>query len=361
MKKSRAFTLVELLVVIAIIGVLVALLLPAIQAAREAARRASCTNNLKQFGLALQNYHDSLKTFPPGGVADPSNPGKIYSSPFAMLLPYFEEKGLKGLYNNGQDWQHQDPKVAAMVVPVFTCPSAGGDNPVTDLLLNNIFSSLVNNGYTSYGATNYAFCKGVTDAWCFPPFTAPGTSKPPYLSERGMFDFDWAMPIRKVTDGLTKTIAMGDASSGPAWLLATTTNRNTAFGPDSFGQPRLAYQAWIASEPSFQQLTSLGLYVASIMACTLEPMNKNPVTSAAADSGMLAICNKSLPSAIGTSGKQSNMGPHLTPNYRSDHPGGCNFLFADGSVHFLSEQIDLLTYQQLSTAMGGETVVIPDN
>jgi len=92
--KRRGFTLVELLVVIAIIGVLVALLLPAIQAAREAARRSSCTNNMKQFGVALHNYHDSLKTFPPGGVNTISNVGKILMSPHAMLLPFFEEEGL---------------------------------------------------------------------------------------------------------------------------------------------------------------------------------------------------------------------------------------------------------------------------
>src|SRR5471030_2714113 len=117
MRKSRAFTLVELLVVIAIIGVLVALLLPAIQAAREAARRSSCTNNLKQFGIALHNYHDSLKTFPPGGIVNPANIGTIFASAHAMLLPYFEETGLKGLYDSKQHWALQRPEVCKAVIP----------------------------------------------------------------------------------------------------------------------------------------------------------------------------------------------------------------------------------------------------
>src|SRR5450432_159842 len=91
MKKSRAFTLVELLVVIAIIGVLVALLLPAIQAAREAARRSACTNNMKQYGIALQNYHDSLKTFPPLGAANLLTGDTFKASACVLLMPYFEE------------------------------------------------------------------------------------------------------------------------------------------------------------------------------------------------------------------------------------------------------------------------------
>src|SRR5262249_41622874 len=129
MKRHSGFTLVELLVVIAIIGVLVALLLPAIQAAREAARRSSCTNNLKQFGLALHNYHDTLKVFPPGGIVKTSPTTRnfpsssVYVSVHAMLLPFFEEANLKNLYDNNRPWQLQRPDVAATAVPVFVCPS----------------------------------------------------------------------------------------------------------------------------------------------------------------------------------------------------------------------------------------------
>jgi len=372
MRKSRAFTLVELLVVIAIIGVLVALLLPAIQAARAAARRAACTSNIKQFGIALHSYHDSLKTFPPGGCSKTGSPGTIYSSPHAMLLPYFEEEGLKGLYNSKNDWQHQDPIVVATVVPVFNCPSSGGDNPVADPLLTQILAAVDNNQYSLYATTNYAFCKGVTDAWCFPPFNPPGTniSQPPTIAERGMFDFNWAMPIRKITDGLSNTIALGDAASGPNWpvtgncpMVAANmdTVRMTPAEVDQLGTQRVAYQIWIASEPSFHVIAGLGWHVASILACTLEPINKSPVTEACADDGNLSDCRKSMPGAKSTNvSLDSRGGTHWTPNFRSDHSGGSNFLFADGSVHFLNENIDMLVYQQLSTAMGNEIVVIPD-
>jgi prepilin-type N-terminal cleavage/methylation domain-containing protein/prepilin-type processing-associated H-X9-DG protein len=407
MRHSRGFTLVELLVVIAIIGVLVALLLPAVQAAREAARRANCVSNLKQFGLALNSYHDALRTFPPGGVfKTPPTLTSLYASAHCMLLPYFEEANLKGLYNTNHHWAWQDPHVLAKVIPVFNCPSSSAENPVFDAALSILIQFGVpmapaNYGNYGYGLTNYVFCKGVTDAWCFPAFTAPGTVYPPYISERGMFDFEWAMPIRKVSDGLSKTIAMGEGASGTAWPVSdgcgnTTPGSTGDFnpmsqgrvhpsGPDGYGEPRLAYQAWMIAIPSLDKIGmgSINVHFGNVMACTLEPINKYPVTESCANTGKLtggpsggckaglgiAPVNASYPTfghAPGTDPMTTSafmpaygQGSHYTSNFRSDHPGGGNFLLGDGSVQFFSDAIDMLTYQQLSTAMGGEIAAVP--
>ena len=398
MKNSRAFTLVELLVVIAIIGVLVALLLPAIQAAREAARRSSCQNNMKQIGLALNSYHDSLKTYPPGAAvaissSTTTNAVKgFYASGLAMTLPYFEEAGLKGLYNSSLPFYQQSLTLVATPIPVFACPSNSGVNPVNDPLLSGVFVTLAQLPYVDFGISNYTFCKGVNDSWCYPPYTAPGTSLRPFFTERGMFDINWAMPIRKIVDGTSKTISMGEGASGPNWPLANVdpgnvATRDTPAQNDQFGNPRYAYQSWVMAIPipdAIAQITPCGC----LMSCTLEPLNKKPVTDSWLSinniNGLSTPCYSSLgmaPTMVGTvlrpygyaagfavpvagmaqATAYPGGGHHATPNFRSDHSGGCQFLFADGSVHFLSDAIDMLTYQQLSTAMGQETVVIPDN
>jgi prepilin-type N-terminal cleavage/methylation domain-containing protein/prepilin-type processing-associated H-X9-DG protein len=373
----KAFTLVELLVVIAIIGILVALLLPAIQAAREAARRSSCTNNMKQFGIALYNYHDTLKTFPAGGCVAKSQflvggdlEEGIFQSPHAMLLPYFEQEGLRGLYNLRHDWWHQEPAVAATVIPVFACPSSGGDNPQLDKLLQAIWIvGGVQNGYNELGATNYAFCKGVTDAYCLAPKNLPPGPPTVPARERGMFDFNWAVNVRKISDGTSNTIAIGEVAHGPAWPVSSSGPEKTIWTPegvyqnqrtelpgiDSYGQTRLCWQAWIAAQPSYKWLIGVTrLHVGNIMACTLEPINKWPPTQAMHDETAHQDCRMSQPGAPGTRGNPNYGGKHMASNFRSDHATGANFLFADGSVQFLQDSIDMLTYQHLSTIAGSE-------
>lgn len=387
-RKRRGFTLVELLVVIAIIGVLVALLLPAIQAAREAARRANCVSNLKQFGVAMQTYHDTHKTFPPGGCMPPwrnmkdacISDNELFSSFHGMLLPYFEEEGLKSLYNPNETWQRQwggtvvgapMAVVPATVIPVFSCPSNNGENPYEDKILNEIFLIGVARSYKVgqlYGTTNYGICKGATDTWCNRPEKVD-------KAERGLFDVNWAVPIRKITDGTASTIAMGELAYGPSWPLCAmahgqdNVNRFKARAYDFLGRFYTGWTPWICGQVTFRQVAdATKLYESNMYFCTLEPINKNPIAETQMNDVSPAECNvctRSMNLAVGHKNyrlnwpKGYNPSSHMTGNVRSDHPGGANFMFCDGSVHFLSEDINLLTYQWMSTFAGEEVVEVP--
>ncbi len=185
-----------------------------------------------------------------------------------------------------------------------------------------------------------------------------------------MFDLNWGVPIRKVTDGLSRTIALGEISHGPAWPLSNSPastpispiNMRTALaGISPLGQQYTAWGPWVACEVSYKSLNAaIQLYEAGIYACTLEPINKYPVTMGQADQGNVNGCIKSQQDARDPLDPNNlGGGTHLTPNFRSDHSGGAHFLFADGSVHFMLDSIDMPTYQRLSTMAGDETVVIP--
>ena len=191
---SSGFTLVELLVVIAIIGILIALLLPAVQAAREAARRSQCTNNLKQFGLALHNYHDSFKTFPRynhlGAVSGASS---FYSyTVHIKILPYIEQQAMydeiRTVSNNFyyETNSQTDNYTADKRIPGFVCPS------------DQIFPDP-----TRIGNTNYPVCAGSNIGWDIA-----------VARQNGVFRMRTETNFAAILDGTSNTIMLAEQTTG---------------------------------------------------------------------------------------------------------------------------------------------------
>ena len=293
----KGFTLVELLVVIAIIGILIALLLPAVQAAREAARRSSCTNNLKQIGLALHNYHDTNKTFPPArqggdGTKPPNFRGAytIYSrsgqSGMVNILPYLELQALLDsltvnnlpLFSPVSGWDAGLDAARGMRPPVFVCPS-------------DISEPLFGVDATS----SYAFCPGRNG----PPSISTGSVK---CTNTGMFMYYYPHKIADCKDGTTNVIFVGEV------LESDTSN---------------SVNRWARCSRHVDNHRT-----------TVNPINTPPGT--------------------GITRNESNGVDRRNGAFGSYHPGGGNFLLGDGSVRFISETIDLTTYRALSTRNGGE-------
>jgi len=211
---SRAFTLVELLVVIAIIGILVALLLPAIQAARDAARRMQCSNHLRQLGLALQNYHDTLGRFPPGFMA--VNKSGTVSGGWAwgvFLMPFIEQSPLQAELSPTKYTLAEvitDPALLPMLqmrLSVFSCPSS----PMQPLREFQGGGQLV-------ATANYTCCRGYFDYSGTTHLTKPNN---------GVLFAQSGLQMQDVVDGTSNTLALGertvlaahqaDPSKWPSW------------------------------------------------------------------------------------------------------------------------------------------------
>ncbi len=341
---NPAFTLVELLVVIAIIGILIALLLPAVQAAREAARRNECANKLKQLGLAMHNHHDTLLklpagylsyatdtgSVPPGWLIDPTTwdaaPGWGWGS---QLMPFLEENNLHSQIDiTIPIWDSRHTQIVNQTLKSFLCPSStGGDNPI--VVRNESGNPLIIDGNELIlGRSHYVASHGQESCWgeCGASISGEIFSNI-YTSETitvaikgdasqvadGPFFRNSQTKFRDVTDGLSKTIFLGEHSSGlseKTWV----------------GVPPGAF-----THPLFQSPEN-----GPDAAATLVLVHAGP------SGGELDITGVPIVHPI-------NFPTYHVGQMYAEHPGGGNVGMGDGSVRFVSENVNLLTWAEHSS------------
>ena len=321
-KVSRGFTLIELLVVIAIIAVLIALLLPAVQQAREAARRSQCKNNLKQVGLALHNYHDTVTKFPPA-VIGPGGASYavtvLNTTGFVLILPYLDQSPLYNKYNFGSPSTTFDINGAGSIPPgttsdtnmpvisqrlaVYLCPSdpKGGANYTNAVNSSSYYET------NTAARSNYMFNTGAY-------FEAAAVWSN-LGSDRGVFGNDGAANMRDITDGSSNTICILETPQektsvnyGPFWGVGGHTSVQALINSNPWNMinapGHLAYPQYGPGQPGY------------------DPAYLKPYAWVAG----------------------------------SLHEGGCHALMCDGAVRFLSENMSFVTYRNLNYIADGNVI-----
>jgi prepilin-type N-terminal cleavage/methylation domain-containing protein/prepilin-type processing-associated H-X9-DG protein len=374
----RGFTLIELLVVIAIIAVLIALLLPAVQAAREAARRAQCVNNLKQIGLAMHNYHQANESFPQGhseaahlmgyqgGYA-----GWTEWSAQAEMLQYMEEgpiyNSINWAFNGGYDYgQYANGTAYGTLIKTFLCPSDNNASKVSHIPGND-----------PPGTINYKACIGTTTvkwwdnarnmagfAGCQPDpmgFGAPVGCQP---YSNGLFRYWGVSGIRDVTDGTSNTVAFAESLTGdPTWAASMGRNNSvTGVGGATAAQ---ASDVRLLVPPA----SATDILTPALQACSTAFNNRQNTTYTNNIRWGWGAMGMTLFNTVVTPNSQQykwnscrddcggcSADDSMFSNAQSNHSGGVNVLFADGSVKFVKDSIARDTWWALGTKDAGEVI-----
>lgn len=329
--RRRGFTLVELLVVIAIIGILIALLLPAVQAARESARRGECVNNLRQLGIALHGYHDAINVFPPALIGSgranitPNYGSTVIqnTSGFMLLSPYFEQGAIYSSYNFNvassisRGTGITKPYAANLAksdtnkllyskqMKVMTCPS---DQSPADVYVN---APDVPGYYeaNSVARGNYLFNTGHYTDYDrpYPWFQAQGAGYNRYM---GVFGNDGAATLAEIRDGTSMTIALGESKQG------TKGKTCTCYGPFWGAGVHTAVHGRTTYEPGLAATVRSGPYSLT---------------------GLYDMIYSSINFDLSLGYRRQEQ---YAWQWGSYHPSGALFLFCDGSVHFINDDID---------------------
>jgi prepilin-type N-terminal cleavage/methylation domain-containing protein/prepilin-type processing-associated H-X9-DG protein len=340
--RRAGFTLIELLVVIAIIAVLIALLVPAVQKVREAAARMQCTNNLKQIGLALHSYHGTYKQFPPGYIDGNTNPASTPDNDVgpgwgwaSIILPYMDQGNLYSQINfNVGVGIGVNVQVCQTQLAIFQCPSDGIQQlvPIYDSTFTNPIATVAHGNYI--GCNGWVECFGNAGGGYTPSSDGgaaedgDGANTGTGWAGTGLFYRNSQIKMVQVSDGLSNTVIVGErcaAHSPTTWTGAVTGGRVPAW---------MCTQGWT--------------YPYTPPSAALDTGNGTAYDNADYDEALvLGHGNLThLPNADN---------PFFDPDtFWSMHPGGANYLFGDGSVHFLTCSIYPPTYQALMTIAGND-------
>ncbi|MHC2068283.1 DUF1559 family PulG-like putative transporter [Bremerella sp. T1] len=320
-QRVRGFTLVELLVVIAIIGVLIALLLPAVQQAREAARRMSCSNNLKQVGIGLHNYHDTFGSFPYGSLVKRIGTSNSFGPSFwGGMLPFIEQGPLFDQLNFSVahcGWSANSGVLTGHAPETLVCPSFAGDvdtipqNPSWDSATTyiGIAGAMIDNA-------NFTETRTATGFDCC---SHSGGHNNGTTAAGGMLVANKVLRFRDATDGTSNTLAIGEL--GGRMFTGNSSSYANISGPNVLMTASGIYHGWLMGTNGTGTPTAIRTF--NLTTIRYAPNTRN----------------------FDLDGINGNYGPNNP--LLSDHPGGVMGVFADGHVEFIAETInlDILKYQ----------------